>query len=129
MSYIDKGIQIALEAAKKSDCPTYRVGAALMNGNQLVAKGRNHFKKSHTQSRTLYNGIHAEFNCLYGIDPNKCRRRSLFVVRVTNAGAKSMARPCDGCLNLLRERGVRVFYYTDYDGEVIREVANGRRRV
>ena len=127
MSYVDKGMQIATQAALLSDCPTYRVGAALMNGNQMVSKGRNHFKKSHTQSKTIYNGIHAEFNCLYGLDPSKCRGRSLFVVRLTPTGVKSMARPCVGCLSLLRKYGVRVFYYTDYNGKVIREVANGRR--
>lgn len=124
MSYIDKGIRYALNEAMESDCPTYRIGAALMRRNQMVSSGRNIFKKSHTKSRTMFNGIHAEFDCLHGIDPGKIRNCVLFVARVTNAGSISMARPCDGCRELLRECGIRVFYYTDYNGDVIREVLN-----
>ena len=123
MSYVEKGIRLAAEAASESDCPNYKIGAVLMKGNKLIARGNNIFKKSHTQSKTIYNGIHAEFNCLYNVDLRKCRSCSLFVARVTNAGALSMARPCPDCLDLLRERGIRVFYYTDYDGKVVREVA------
>jgi hypothetical protein len=99
------------------------MGAALMRRNQLVARGRNFYKKSHPQSKTIYNGIHAEFHCLNGIDPGKCRGCVLFVARVTNRGTLSMARPCGECLDLLRERGIRAFYYTDYDGEIVREIA------
>lgn len=123
MSYIHKGIQYALEAALESDCPNYRLGAALMKRNKLISRGRNLFKKSHTKSRTIYNGIHAEFDCLHGVDPEKARNCSLFVARVTNAGGISMARPCGDCQVLLKEYGIRVFYYTDYDGNVIREAA------
>lgn len=121
MSYIHRGIQYALEAALESDCPNYRLGAALMKRNQLVSRGRNLFKKSHTKSRTIYNGIHAEFDCLNGVNPEKARNCSLFVARVTNAGVISMARPCSDCQELLKEYGVRVFYYTNYDGNVVRE--------
>ena len=126
MSYIDTGIRTALEEARKSDCPSYRIGAALMKCNQMVSKGRSIFKKSHTKSRTIFNGIHAEFNCLHGVDPDKYRSCTLFVARVTPSGTISMARPCEGCLELLRECGIRVFYYTDYNGNVVREAISGR---
>lgn len=122
MSYTDKGIRHALDAALESDCPNYRIGAVLMRRNRMVSWGRNIFRKSHTKSRTIYNGIHAEFDCLHGVDPGKCRNSVLFVARVTNSGAISMARPCDDCQELLRDLGIRVFYYTDYEGNVIREV-------
>ena len=121
MAYSDRGIEYAIKYALESDCPTYRMGAVLMKRNKLVASGRNFFRKSHPQSKTIYNGIHAEFHCLNGVDPDKCKGCSLFVARVTNAGTLSMARPCDDCFNLLKERGVRVFYYTNYDGDVVRE--------
>ena len=121
MSYITKGIGYALASAMESDCPTYRIGAALMRRGQVVSRGRNIFKKSHTKSRTMFNGIHAEFNCLHGIDPGKIRNCVLFVARITKAGSISMARPCDGCRELLRECGIKVFYYTDYNGDVVRE--------
>lgn len=122
MSYVDKGIRIALKEAHRSDCPSYRLGAALMNKSRLISSGRNFFKKSHTKSKTMYNGIHAEFHCLNGVDPDKCKNCALFVARVTNAGTISMARPCIDCMDLLRAYGIRVFYYTDYDGNVIKEI-------
>lgn len=121
MSYVERGIDYAIRSAHESDCPTYRIGAALMRKNRLVARGRNFYKKSHPQSKTIYNGIHAEFHCLNGVGPGTCRNATLFVARVTNAGTLSMARPCDDCLELLRERNIRVFYYTNYDGEIVKE--------
>lgn len=122
MSYVDRGMRFAIESALLSDCPTYKLGAVLMKNNQLVAEGRNYFRKSHPKSQTIYNGIHAEFHCLTGVDPGKCRNCALFVARVTNAGTLSMARPCDDCLDLLKSRGIRVFYYTDYSGNIIKEI-------
>ena len=121
MSYVDRGIRIAKEEARESDCPTYRVGAVLMRRNQRISSGRSVFKKSHTKSRTRYNGIHAEFDCLHKLTLDKCRGCVLFVARITNGGKVSMARPCEICLNLLREYDIRVFYYTDHDGNVVRE--------
>lgn len=122
MSYADRGMHYAIQSALESDCPSYRMGAVLMKRNKLISRGRNFFRKSHPDSKTIYNGIHAEFHCLNNVDPGKCRGNSLFVARVTNAGTLSMARPCDDCLDLLKSRGIKVFYYTDYDGEVVREI-------
>lgn len=124
MSYIDKGIQVAEQAALESDCPTYRVGAALLRKNRVVSFGRNYYKKSHTKSRTRWNGIHAEFNCLHGLNPENIRNCTIFVVRIAPQGNRAMARPCDDCRDLLKRYGIRVFYYTNSHGEVVREVLN-----
>lgn len=118
MSYIDKGLAYATAVAQKSDCPNFRVGAVLMKGRKCVAMGRNWFRKSHTKSKTIWNGIHAEFNCLHGMDPSKTKGCTIFVVRITNNGDLAMARPCEECQNLLQSYGVRTFYYTDFNGEL-----------
>ncbi len=126
MSYVDRGIKLALDLAKTSDCPVYKIGAVLMKNNKIVSAKPNIFKKSHSKSRTIFNGIHAEFNCLYNLDPKKCRKCTLFIARITNAGTVSMARSCEECLNLLRKCGIKVFYYTDYNGNTIREAVSER---
>jgi len=116
MNAIARGVAYAIDCANKSDCPNFRVGAVLMKGRRCVASGRNWFKKSHPKSKTKWNGIHAEFNCLHGLDPSKAKGCVIFVVRVTKGGMLSMARPCDDCMDLLRFYEIRAFYYTDFDG-------------
>jgi len=121
VSYVDRGIEVAGKLASTSDCPNFKMGAALMRANRIVATGRNWFKKSHPQSQTIWNGIHAEFDCLNREDYDKTRRGVLFVVRINNSGNFTMARPCDMCLTLIRKYGIRVVYYTNFDGNVVRE--------
>jgi deoxycytidylate deaminase len=118
MNYIEKGVALATLSARESNCPNFKVGAALMKGQRCVSRGRNFYKKSHPKSKTIWNGIHAEFNCLHGLDPDKAKGCVIFVVRIMRNGELSMARPCDDCLELLNSYGVRAFYYTDYDGLV-----------
>ena len=39
------------------------------------------------------------------------------VVRFTNRGLPTMARPCDWCQDYMRKRGVRRVKYTNWNGE------------
>ncbi len=118
MNYIEKGLALAVRSARKSDCPNFKMGAALMKGQRCISRGRNWYKKSHSKSKTLWNGIHAEFNCLHGLDPEKAKGCIIFVARITKSGALSMARPCIDCQELLNAYGIRAFYYTDFNGAV-----------
>lgn len=121
MSYVKRGIRLAHEAAMESDCPDFRVGAALLKSNRIVSIGRNWFKRSHTQSQTRWNGIHAEFDCLNKIGLEKAKNCTIFVVRITKGGNLAMARPCEHCLNLINKYKIKVVYYTGVQGQVVRE--------
>lgn len=121
MSYVDRGIELARKLAYTSDCPNFKIGAALMKANRVVATGRNWFKKSHPRSQTIWNGIHAEFDCLHGVNLAKTKNCTLFVVRITNGGEDAMARPCVMCQQVILKSAVRVVYYTNQDGNVVRE--------
>ena len=53
----------------------------------------------------------------------KCLRRKLeiVVIRVNRFGCLVNSKPCSSCLYYLRLYGVRNIYYSDDDGEIIKE--------
>ncbi len=47
----------------------------------------------------------------------------LIVVRVCKAGTLKMAKPCKGCLEIIKTTGVRYVYYSTTKGYINRELA------
>jgi deoxycytidylate deaminase len=43
------------------------------------------------------------------------------VVRVTNGGDDAMARPCEMCQQVILKSAIRVVYYTNQEGDIVRE--------
>ena len=95
-----------------------KVGAALFSGSVLLSVGSNEYGKTHPASAPYCN-LHAEHRCLL-------RRRwrengnslSIYVYRELANGTIACSKPCNNCLNLLREAGVRTAYYFNEDGRI-----------
>jgi hypothetical protein len=47
----------------------------------------------------------------------------MLVIRCRKDGSKSMAKPCVKCLPRIQKAGVRYVYYTDWDGNIQKELA------
>lgn len=47
---------------------------------------------------------------------DKCAGTVVYVGRVNREGSFLMAKPCEACLNMMREVGVKKIFYTDCDG-------------
>jgi hypothetical protein len=48
----------------------------------------------------------------------------LIIIRCRKDGSRAMAKPCVRCLPCIRSAGVRYIYYTDWEGNLIRELAS-----
>lgn len=95
----------ASEEALKS-VETFRLGAAVVRRNAVVATGRNR-----NSNACGLDSIHAEMDALF-----KCpvpRGVHVVVVRLMGDGKTTgLSKPCDACSRALARRGVRRITYT-----------------
>lgn len=91
-----------------------RMGAVLAQGKEIVNVGRNYLIKTHPGSRSMNNRIHAEYDCLTGINRSRVENGTIFVYRhIRNTEDIALAKPCAACVAVLRQGGVRRAVFTD----------------
>lgn len=116
---IKRSVKLARKLAAKGNSPNFRLGAVLLKGNKIISTGRNYFYKTHPKATNALRTIHAEVDCVRRIgrfeDPVNS---TLVIVRETNSGLLSMAKPCPHCMDLLYQIGVKDIWYTNYNGNL-----------
>ena len=85
----------------------YRLGAIVFKGGKILSWGYNH------------NNTHAEAHALNKV--KKAYGASIFVARVSPTGL-AMAKPCNNCMKILSEKGIKRIFYTTRNG--IEEMRN-----
>ena len=122
---IKRNFQKAKAASMLSDFPNHKLGAVMMLGNKVLAVGYNITKTHPIQKKyniergydpnVKNNGqIHAEMMCLINtkyldIDWS---RVSLYIYREHKDHTTAMAQPCPACEKAIRERGIKLVYFT-----------------
>lgn len=114
MNRHERGVREALRAAQQSRFFKHRVGAALFQGNRLIAWGCNQ-KKSHPQN-TCSISRHGEFDALIRLPRHRIEGGQLYIARLTRTNKVSCAKPCEHCQAFLLSFPLSAIYYTDYDG-------------
>ena len=115
-------IEYAIEAALKSEWPTYKIGAACFDKRKkLLSVGWNK-QKTHTLQykfacqvgQPLRAMLHAEIDALI-----KCKHEAYYivVVRLTKTGL-AIAKPCPVCERAIQEAGVKYILFTNRLGEL-----------
>lgn len=102
------------KAASKMSVYRIKVGACLSNGKP-VAVGWNKDKTHPLFSNpelSIRRTIHAEMDCISGLDFNHTKGRTIYVYREDANGSIANARPCDECMFRLREAGIKTVFYT-----------------
>ena len=58
---------------------------------------------------------HAETHCMMGVK----KADTVLVVRLSRStGGLTMSKPCDLCVNFLRDKGIRKVYFSTWSGEI-----------
>jgi deoxycytidylate deaminase len=112
---VKRGIDLALRQAINSTGKKFRVGAVLVQKGRAISVGFNQLK-SHPASKSRDNLIHAEFNCLHGLDKDITRGAKVFVALLRKSGRQGLAKPCKDCIALLKEYEVGEVYFTTATG-------------
>src|SRR5579872_3332261 len=100
-----------------------RVGAALVDKGLLII-GSNQRKSSPALIRYKYrfiDSMHAETS-LFARLTKVGKNAIVGVYRETAAGELALARPCEGCMRLLREHGVRATIFTTANGYTMENI-------
>lgn len=120
--------ELARNACYYSDCKRTRLGCIAIYKNKILSVGWNQEKTAPMQKELnkmrdfdpnasdVKNTLHAEVNCLMKIKDMDVDwgKVNLFVYRIKKDDKSGMARPCNGCMSLIRSLGIRnIFYSTD----------------
>ena len=113
--------RIAKVAARHSTASNFKIGAVIARGKKILGVGFNDPYKTHPQSNTTYQYIHAELSAIINSRAN-LEGASIYVYRSGQGERPLLSRPCDCCVELLQKAGIsQVFYSTNggYSKEVI----------
>lgn len=119
MRILDKAISIAQKISEANTSVRYRLGCVIVRKNRILSVGWNR-SKTHPKSKTKYHTVHAEFDAIHRCGES-LRGASLFVCRSTPGGKLALSRPCSTCMEVIKYAGITTIYYTDIDGNWVRE--------
>jgi deoxycytidylate deaminase len=89
------------------------MGAVIARGKKILGIGFNNPFKTHPDSNTPYQYIHAELSAIINSRTN-LEGASLYIHRSGQNERPLMSRPCDHCMELLRKAGItKIFYSTN----------------
>lgn len=107
--------RFAMEASRKSSMET-KVGACLVAGKQIITG----FNKDKTHpiyanpDKHIRLSVHAELDCLRQVTSSCFVHSDLYIYREVH-GKPAMARPCEHCMEFLKERGIEEIFYSTPD--------------
>lgn len=107
-----------------------RIGAIVVIGNKIISGATNETKSHPIQFRLnplrfeeskydrCHNYIHAEMKCILKCKGVDFKKAKIYVYREDLEGRLRMCRPCNACMAMIKEVGIRHVYYTSPDGFV-----------
>ncbi len=107
---------MAIEEARKSDHESFRHGAILVSGKTVISTGYNQPKRNHFD----FKSTHAEMQTIICAKRKKInvKNSDIYVVRVSKSGVVRQSRPCDLCMNILKNNEIRSIYYSNCDNSI-----------
>lgn len=97
----------------------YNILAVIEKNGNILSTGINRMKKTHPQyfNGEFDRGIHAEFDAIRKLSRSALKGASIYVFRFSSTGL-AMSRPCDHCMDLLMEKGLKKLIYVNEKSEI-----------
>lgn len=101
----------------------YKHSACLLKNDKILTVGKNkYFKKELINDKLIKFSIHAEIDVLFKHNTKNLKGLDILIIRV---GDKSFnlknSRPCNSCIEKLKQRGIRKVYYSNDNGDIVYE--------
>ena len=123
----------ACAVSQLSDFPRVKIGSIAVYKHRIVSSGCNQTKthplqkrmNKHRFSDDTNHTLHAEIACLnqlIGRNDIDFKDVSLYIGRTLADGSLGDCRPCESCMALIRELGIRHLYYTNENSYVYEEL-------
>lgn len=122
---------IAKEVSTLSDFPRVQIGCCAVYQHKVISTGFNTKRTEPIQKKyNKYRGFmknasetphmcHAEISCLKSlINRNDIdfNRVHLYIWRKYGKESVGLSRPCEGCMQLIKQLGIKNIHYTNYGG-------------
>lgn len=107
--------ELAKKLSFKSDYPPHKLGAVIVKRNSIIGIGFNK-TKTHPKAKTRYKTIHAEMAAILNTRMEDLSGCSIYIYRETKDGIPALAKPCEYCLELIKQVGIKNIYYSDTNG-------------
>lgn len=125
----------AAEAVSKlSTFPRIAIGCVVVYKHKIISSGTNSLKSNPLQKKlnkyrfdedVINHSLHAETQALLPLIGRRdidFSHVSLYLHRRYKDGRLATSRPCESCMALIRELGIRHIYYTNDDSYVSEEL-------
>jgi deoxycytidylate deaminase len=131
--FMKERIKPAQKAAKKAEHYRYYLGAALFYKDKLISTGCNYLSKTHPLCNEETYGrpvtMHAEVNALIkaryflsGLTKTEKKKLIMVTYRETKDGCWANARPCSGCMAILKQNEIKTIMYTIENGFTVEDI-------
>lgn len=101
----------------------YKHSACLLKKDKILTIGKNkYFKETFIQNENIKLSIHAEIDVLYKHYNKNLKGLDILIISVSEKSySLRNSRPCNSCIEKLKERGIRKVYYSNDKGEIVYE--------
>ncbi len=116
-------IQKALKEAENSKFDRARIGAVIISGGRVLAKGTNKIRKHSFKSGHWNTSLHAECAAILDVFKNNSykdlKNATMYVARIKKDGSQGMACPCKDCMQVIKNVGfIKRIRFTCGNGEI-----------
>jgi deoxycytidylate deaminase len=115
VSSIHTAVRLAERLARRvQNDSRFFYGAVLVKGGNVVSVGQNFPYKTNPKSNHPYYTVHAELDCLLGVDYRETRGSTLVIVRLggNDRSRWGFAAPCEWCRALIRNAAISQVFYS-----------------
>ena len=118
----------ALQAATGFQMKTRHIACLFRGSRRDLAKQNTRRTYLHGKS---FPALHAEHHAMLPLTHRKRgqkmkkKRHSLLVIRLLPSGKLGNSRPCNHCVSLMRQVGLKKVYYSNQEGNIVMEKVQG----
>lgn len=114
-------LRLAANTAIRSDHSIHKMGAIVVRKGHIIGWGYNK-NRSHPKSKSYEHMIHAELAALLNAGfIEGTADADLYIVRITKGGSMATSKPCNDCMDLIKEAGIRNITFVCENGTVKKE--------
>lgn len=112
-------ICLAVDEAKKSLHSSFKHGAVLYNGKNIISQGHNKDVNKHY----IFRSLHAEMAAVRNAKQLKLKKNDknhliMFVVRINKSGNLCHSKPCSHCQQIMKSYGIQKVCFSVNEGGI-----------
>lgn len=121
---------VARDLAATSNHPKAHIGAVLLSGRDIISVGVNgrkshplqkHYNTFRFSDERAHHMMHAELEAIVRGRSFMRDDNVMYIYRQLRTGDQGMCRPCNGCIQALKDHKIGRIFYTTYEGYAYEE--------